>query len=591
MKTAEISDERFQDGMAVIVQMMGEFYLTVTPSRVVGRPVDIEDVLQKIRKKKIANVNEEIVKEVVDACPGEPIRITGDPDAVDSDRLKVRDRDGFASLISREDQLHLSVYPPGGKGKRLEYEEVETYFRKNEIIDVDYAQVGKVVEAAEGKAVKITRKSKKAREEIPEDAVEISVSEDNMEARIILHSTMKNGVALDLPIILNMLTEVGVVYGIDEKKIEGLLQGKGIAEQIVVARGDPAEGIVYEFEVPSKGKPRIVQEGKADYYRQDQLPLVKKGQVLATKILSQGEPRRNVKGERTIPKAICDLRSIMGKNTLISPSGRELRAATSGYVYSSGGRVYVEHESMIIKGDVNPSLGDIHFEGDIHIGGSVLPGSKVEAVGNIEVSGGVKEARITSIDGSVKASSSQSSTITAKGGILIEEGVMDSTLIASRLVSVEGENGIVGGKVTAGVGIKAVNVGSRDARRTELLIIDPKVGEIVGESLDLEERIEDLNEKLVTLGKELNTGKEKDLLFRELNSYLSLKKELAGLASRKERLENTAMPKPGGWKIEVTDTLYPGTLIYIGDTRIARRIKLNKVVFYDNNGRVEQIVG
>jgi len=290
MKAEGMSEERFQDGTAVIVELTGEFYLTVTPPRGVGRPVDIEDVLQKIIKKKIANVNEETVKEVVDACPGEPVRITGDLDAVNSDRLKVRHRDGFASLISREDLLYLSVYPPRGKGKRLGYEEVETYFKKNRIIGVDHDLVIKVVKAAKGNAIKIVRESKKAREEIPEDAVEISVSDDNMEARIILHSTIINGVALDLPIILNMLRERGVVYGIDEDKIEGLLHGKGIGEQIVVAWGDPDKGIVYEFEIKSKGKSRIVQEGGTDYYRQDGLPLVKKGQVLATKTLSQGEP-------------------------------------------------------------------------------------------------------------------------------------------------------------------------------------------------------------------------------------------------------------------------------------------------------------
>ncbi len=578
MRADRTSEEKFQDGTAVIVELTGEFYLTVTPPRGVGRPVDIEDVRQKIRKKKIPNVNEETVKQVVDACPGEPIRITGDLDGTDLDRLRARDRDGFASLISREDQLHLSVYPPRGKGKRLEYEEVETYFRKNHIIDVDYALVRKAVKAAEGKAVKITGKSKEARKEPPKDALEISVSEDNTEARIVLHSTIINGAALDSSIILNMLKERGVVYGIDEEKIEELLQGKGIGEQIVVARGDPNEGAVYELEIPSKGKHRIVKEGKIDYYRQDQLPLVKKGQVLVTKILTQGEPRRNVKGEEIRWEAIFDLKSIMGKNTLISPNRRELRAAIGGHVYSSEGRVHVECESMVIKGDVNPSLGNIHFDGDVHIVGSALPGSKITAIGDIEVSAGVREAKITSIKGSVNARSSQSSTITAKKDILIEEGVIDSVLTAFRRVSVEGENGIVGGKVTAGVEIKAVNVGSKDARPTELFIINPQVDEKL---LDLEERIADLNEKLISLEKKLNTGKEKDLLFREMNSYLSLKKEIAALTSRKERLENTVMPKPEGWRIEITDTLYPGTLIYIGDTKIARKIKLNKVVFCD----------
>jgi len=191
----------------------------------------------------------------------------------------------------------------------------------------------------------------------------------------------------------------------------------------------------------------------------------------------------------------------------------------------------------------------------------------------------------------VKAGSSQSSAISAKRDILIEEGSTDSTLTASRLVSVEGESGIIGGRVMAGVGIKAVNAGSMYARLTELSIKNPEVDETLRELSDLDERVNDLNEKLVSLQEGLNTEKERDPLFGEMNNYFSLKRELTALTSRKETLENTAMPKPEGWRIEVTDTLYPGTLIHIGDIRIARKIKLNRVVFYDNNGQVEEIFG
>ncbi len=576
MKAEEISEERFQDGMAVIVELQGEAYLTVTPSRVVGRPVDIEDVLQKIRKKKIANVNEEIVKEVVDACPGEPIRITGDLDGTDLDRLRARGRDGFATLASGKDGVYLSVYPAKGKGERLECEEVENYIKKNQITDVDYDLVRKMVKDEEGKAAKITSKSEKT----IEDVVEISVSEDNMEAQIILHSTKVNTVPLDLTTILTKLKEKGVAYGIDKDKIEELLQGKGIGEQVVVARGD--SDITYTFEIPAKGKPRIVQEGKVDYYRQDQLPLVKKSQVLVTKNPTEKKPGRNVKGEESSAR---DLMLIQGKNTLISHDGKELRAVISGYVYLSEGCVHVERESMVIKGNVNPSLGDIHFEGDIHISGPVLPGSKVEAFGNIEVAGSVKEATIRSIEGSVKARSSQSSTITAKEDIVIEEEAIDSALTADHRVSVKGGEGIVGGRITAGAEIRAINVGSSNARPTELLIRGSMADKMYRELSESEERIEDLKRKLVSAGKKLDTGKEKTLLFREMDSYFSLKKEVGDLISRKERLENTVIPKPSRWRIEISGTVYPGVSIYIGDSKIEEDANLKQVWFYDGKGQ------
>ncbi len=424
-----------------------------------GKPIEIEDVWQKIEKKNITNINEEIVKKVVDTCIGEPIRITGDSDTVDLDRLRERGhRDGFASIISKHNGLYISVHPPKGKGRRLEYEYVEEYFKESQYIGVDYDLVRKVVRTATGEEVKLIVKSKEAPEEALKDTVEIAVSEDSMEARITLHSNMKNGVPLDHQMILNELKERGVVYGIDREKIEELLLGKHIGKEAVVARGD--SNIVYDVDIPLKREPRIVQDEKADCYLRDGLPLVKKDQRLIAKNPTVEERRgRNVRGEKIRQKSIVDLESMQGKNILISDDGKELRAAISGYVYFLEGRIHVEYEYMLVKKNVDPSMGDIYFEGEIFIGGSILPGSKVRAAGNIEVLAGVREAKITSIEGNVKARLSEASFITAKGDILIEKEVVDSTLITCGRVTVEGEKGIVGGKTKAGVEIKAVNVG------------------------------------------------------------------------------------------------------------------------------------
>ncbi len=116
MKAEETPIEKFQDGIAALVELQGELYLTVTPPRWVGKPIEIEDVWQKIEKKNITNINQEIVKKVVDTRRGEPIRITGDSDTVDSDRLRERgDRDGFASLISKDNGLYISIHPPNSR--------------------------------------------------------------------------------------------------------------------------------------------------------------------------------------------------------------------------------------------------------------------------------------------------------------------------------------------------------------------------------------------------------------------------------------------------------------------------------------------
>ncbi len=583
--------DTLDDRSPLIVEMQEEAYLTVTPPRGVGKPIDKEGVLEKIRKKRIANVNEDIVREVLDIYPGVPVRITGDLNGIDLAQFRAQNRDGFADLISKEDDLYLSVYPPRGQAERLEYGEVEKYFKENRIVGVDHGLVRKVVTAATGEAVKIGSKS----DQTLKEAVEISVSEDAMEARIIIHSRIKDLVPIDPVIIFDTLKERGIVYGIDEKKVEQLSQGKGIGRQVVVARGDKDIVLERSIEIPYKGETRIMRKEEADYYLQDKLPSVKKGQVLITHDSGEKRLLRNVRGQVV---SSFDLKSTQGRNTAISVDRRQLAATIGGRVYLSEGRVHVEREAMAIKGNVDPCRGDIRFAGDVFVSGSVLSGSNVEAVGNVEVSGGIKEAKITSIEGSVEARSVRRSTITAKEDILIEEAV-DSTLIAYRQVCVEGENGIIGGKVAAGVGIKAVNVGSSNARRTELFIISRQAFGVLEELRNagerelrfIQEEIEQSKEELDKVGERLNTEEEKELLFREMKNYFGLEQQIAALTSRRKKLENMVIHTPRRWRIEVTHTLYPGTLIHIGATEIERKTKLDNVVFYDDKGQVKRVFG
>jgi uncharacterized protein (DUF342 family) len=553
----------------------------------VGTPVDTEEVLQQIREKNITDINEKIIKEIVDAALDEPIRVTGNTGTIDLRALgKNRDRDGFAAIISKKDGLYLSVHLPKGQGKKLEYEDVEKYFKKNEFIGLNYEHVRKAIQADTEMTVKLITKSENSTEKLDTETVEISISEDHMEARIILHSERKNEIPIDLPSIVKALIEKDVVYGIDEQKIDKMLQEKIVDNPIVIARGD--RDIALAFDIPPKGEPRVTQEGNTDYFLRGELPLVKKGQILATKIpYFNKRSAKNVKGQKIGSKAVAHLNTIRGKNTLIGNNGKELRAAISGFVYLFEGRIHIERESMMIKGNVDPSMGKVHFEGDILVVGSVLPESKVEAKGNLEVMAGVRGSILVSIEGSVKTESCESSAIYAKGDILIKETAKDSILTASGQVSVEGDNGIVGGKITAGIGIKAVNVGARDANKTELIIVNPEAYEQNRELFDIEEKIKDLNRQIDVLGKALNMSKEnKRALFDKMSHYFELKREVSALISNRETLEGSEIPKPEEWKIEVSGTMYPSVSLYIGDTKIERKDNLKKIYSHGSKGKV-----
>ena len=318
--------------------------------------------------------------------------------------------------------------------------------------------------------------------------------------------------------------------------------------------------------------------------------------MLVTKNRVEKKTLRNVMGDKA---PTFDLKSMQGNNTAISDDGRGLEADISGHVYLSEGKVHVGRECMVLKGNVDASTGDIDFKGTVLIGGSVLPGSKIEAVGNVEVSGDIEEARVTSLEGNVKARCCKSSTITATGDVLIEEDAIDSTIVAYRQVSVGGENGIVGGKVATGVEIKAENVGSGDNRLTQLLIISSKATEILSEIEDLRERevrhvgegIQDLKKRLTSVQEKLNTQQEKSLLFREMNNYFGLKKAIDALTWKREQFKNRLTSRPRGWRIQIEGTLYPGVLIHIGDRRIERKLKSHSVMICDKEGRASVVVG
>jgi len=578
------------DGAATIVEFQGEAYLTVTRPQKVGKMITVAEVRKEIVDRKALNINDEMVKEAVNAAIGEAIKITGDPDESDLAKLKEkRDGDGFAEL-TEEDGLYLTVYPAERKGRNLEYNEVESYLNKHGLTNVDSGLLKETINKAKGKVVKIGGKSK---EKDTKEAIEIAVSEDGGYAQITLNSLPEDGISIDASLILKKLEKQGVIHGINIEKIKELLDNKILGQPTVVAESEKA--VEYPFEIPSKGKPRIIQDGNIEYYRHDpSLSLVKKGQTLAIKNFHQFP--KNVRGEKITFKGETGLKSIQGKNSIISRGREFLKAAISGYAYIEEGKVHVERNSMVIKSNVETSMGEIQFEGNIFITGSVLTGSEIKALGDIEIKRDVKGAKVISREGGVTIGGGvydgereMEASVEAQGNILVREEVINSVVSAGHKLIVRG--GIIGG-VAAGNSITSTSVGSRDHIETSLIMRDPKAYEIYGELLELQDKIEMQEDVLENIRKELNTGKEKELLREQTSNYLAIKKELNDLKAKDRELKETVIPKVRGWKIEASDTLHPGVVIFIND--IERRISkewVNVTFLEDHGGRIETILG
>ncbi|MDE7358585.1 MAG: FapA family protein, partial [Lachnospiraceae bacterium] len=109
----------------------------------------------------------------------------------------------------------------------------------------------------------------------------LRISETRMEAFLLLYRRFSEKELREL------LKENGIVYGIREKALEELAQGKLNYEEVFVAQGtakkDGRDGYFeYHFNTEPETKPIILPDGSVDYNVLGKMELVTKGQLLVT---------------------------------------------------------------------------------------------------------------------------------------------------------------------------------------------------------------------------------------------------------------------------------------------------------------------
>lgn len=229
--------------------------------------------------------------------------------------------------------------------------------------------------------------------------IQVLISEDCMECQICLDKPEDNEEIYEVGDIVEFLISKGVVFGIDERKIQKILEEGVYDTYVTVAVGEKAiEGrdgyYSYTFDTNPNKKPRLREDGTVDYLNLNLFQTVSKGDLIARYFAKiDGEDGTNVLGQKIVVKKGKHLSPLRGKGFFTSEDCMEYYALYDGKVEVSNGCINVTQTSML-PGNVDLNSGNLDVKGDLDIMGNVITGMVVKASGNVTIGGLVEGASI-----------------------------------------------------------------------------------------------------------------------------------------------------------------------------------------------------
>lgn len=202
---------------------------------------------------------------------------------------------------------------------------------------------------------------------------------------------------IEFDMVINLLHEQGIVYGIDEEAIQRAICNQEHIITIEAARGvAPGESqdatIRYNLD-----KENNLEQTK-NPYGDGKIHSVSAGAILAIKIKPiMGKPGVDVKGQPLPARKPKDVEILIKDGAKLINSGVAAIATRAGRPVLEGyqNKYISVHPVHIVKGNVDIRVGNIDFAGDIVITGSVLDGFSVKAGGSIQVQGDVMHALLS----------------------------------------------------------------------------------------------------------------------------------------------------------------------------------------------------
>ncbi|QOS99711.1 DUF342 domain-containing protein [Brevibacterium sp. JNUCC-42] len=432
------------------------------------------------------------------------------------------------------------------------------------------------------------------------DYADIHISSDKLIAEI----TMKTD--SDIPLkeedLIRFCETKGLKFGLIENHIRAICStpSQYVNIPLSIAKGqEPVAGkdgsirYLFQDETAEKNSPKMLEDGRVDYYSVLNIANVTRGQLLAEKIMATpGEPGRTVTGEVIPPKPGKEAMLKPGKGIVLNEERTLAYAVIDGQVSVDNDKIHV-FPVYEVNGDVDFSVGNIDFVGTVVIRGHVPTGFTIKATGDIRIYGSVEGAELIaegSIDikngiagqdkGHVQAGNNvttsyiQNGNVTAGNNVFVKQSIMFSRVRAGKQVVCKGTKGIIIGGVTqAGEKIIAQVVGNMSSTPTSLEVgAKPQsrdlVGQIKQKLTDLHDQKRKADQGLQVLNQMMQAygdlpADKKALQIKLTNTQLVVEKDIKVIEEEKRALE-AELEKEMPAYIEVSQLIFPGAKLVFG---------------------------
>lgn len=372
-------------------------------------------------------------------------------------------------------------------------------------------------------------------------AYKIRISDDFMTAWMRLEP-LPDGALPDADDCRNALRNAGIKQGIITENLNKVINNCLYYQEYLIAEGraavDGADGF-FEFLVNTQveAKPTELPDGSVDYSNIELFIPVEKGQLLVRyHAATAGNFGFLINGQLMNPKRGKDLVPMKGKGFELSEDQKDYTAAYDGYVDCSGGQLNVSRV-FTVKGDLDMTVGNIHFSGDVEIKGDVAKGMLVEAGGSVIIGGHVGGASIVAGEniilkggmqgegigrlkagGNIEGKFVEASQIICNGDLMANYLLNCKAKVNGRITIAGRKGAVIGGNVQAIRGITAAEIGN-PAELPTVVIAGP--GEEINQQLtELKKQLCKVDEELLVLSRGKQQIEESPQPIRDRNQSI-----------------------------------------------------------------------
>ncbi len=432
------------------------------------------------------------------------------------------------------------------------------------------------------------------------DRITITISSDEMSALLSISSQ-----GSEFPTVAEIetaLADAGVKIGVNHHTIQIVHENQDPVHELIIAEGEDiidgkADELVWAIDIAEKNRPKISVDGKADYKILNQFKAVNKNDEIVS--LLPGSPARagsTVTGKALEIDQLAPLRIPTGKNTWCSADGLTLFAAIDGVALMKRGEVVIDNVYHI-HGDVDFSTGNVKYNGTVMVDGDVRSGFRVEATDSIYIHGSVEAAEIYSKNGSIIIQNGvlgrqrarilagddlncgfmQDATASVKNDVVIKHYAINSNITSGgRIMLIENEGLLRGGKTVAEKGIECLIAGSERNILTEMVLTRSDMGEEESKLWQSKIRLAEEYQKLDSLLKRMeflnllrqrlgtiSTEREKELT-KLHGAIIKFRARVEEARLETEQLTQKTQVQSPEYAVKIRDRLYRKVTVTIG---------------------------